>query len=151
MYYVNEKFINDRLACIPDLAMALTVVSSGWRGTLSEGLVQERALHLAAEIVTDVGNALIDGFIMRDASSYEDIVDIIAMENVIDGNIAASMRELVLLRKLLVQDYVEWPRHELHKLTPELPELLGEFGRQVKSYMERELRGFPNSDRPSDQ
>ena len=149
MYYVNEKFINDRLACIPDIAMALNVVANGWRGTLSEGLVQERALHLAAEIVTDVGNALIDGFIMRDASSYEDIVDIIAMENVIESSIAASMRELVLLRKLLVQDYVEWPRHELHKLTPELPGLLGEFGRQVKSYMERELRGFPKGDRPS--
>jgi Uncharacterized conserved protein len=151
VYYVNEKFINDRLACIPDIALALNVVARGWKGTLSEGLVQERALHLAAEIVTDVGNALIDGFIMRDASSYEDIIDIIAMENVVDGNVAAPLRELVLLRKQLVQDYVDWPRHELHKLTPELPDLLAEFGRQVQSYMEKELRGFARSEDASRQ
>jgi len=143
MYYVNETFINERLACIPDIAEALREVSRNRDGslTLTEGLVQERALHLATEIVTDIGNALIDGFIMRDASSYEDIVDIIAMEKVIDDRLAAAMRELVLLRKLLVQDYVEWPRNELHKLSPELPALLGEFAEQIESYLEKELRG----------
>lgn len=141
MYYVNETFINERLACIPDIAKALDEVARSWKGALIEGLVQERALHLAAEIVTDIGNALIDGFIMRDASSYEDIVDIITMENVIEARIAAPLRELVLLRKLLVQDFAEWPRHKLHKLSPELPALLGQFAEQIESYLVKELRG----------
>ncbi|MFD0674210.1 DUF86 domain-containing protein [Cohnella sp. GCM10027633] len=141
MYDVNETLIQERLACLPELADALSGAARSWGGTVTEGLVQERALHLAAEIVTDVGHALIDGFIMRDASSYEDIVDIIAMENVIEERLAAPLRELVLLRKTLVQDFANWPRGELHRLTPGLPALLAEFTARVNDYLDRELRG----------
>lgn len=141
MYDVNEALIQQRLACLPELAEALRGAASNWGGTLTEGLVQERALHLAAEIVTDVGHALIDGFIMRDASSYEDIVDIVAMENVIEESLAAPLRELVLLRKTLVQDFANWPRGELHRLTPGLPALLEAFAARVNAYLDTELRG----------
>ncbi|MFC5529889.1 DUF86 domain-containing protein [Cohnella yongneupensis] len=141
MYNVNETLIQERLACIPEIADVLNETIRSWSGKLTEGFVQERALHLGAEIVTDIGHALIDGFIMRDASSYEDIVDIIAEENVIEQRIAARLRELVLLRKALVQDFVQWPRRELHPLTPELPALLRDFAEQVEAYLEKELRG----------
>lgn len=139
MYDVNETLIQERLACLPELTEALGGAARSWSGTLTEGLVQERALHLAAEVVTDIGHALIDGFIMRDASSYEDIVDIIAMENVIDKQLAAPLKELVLLRKTLVQDYANWPRGTLHRLTPVLPELLGVFADRVNAYLDQEL------------
>lgn len=141
MYNVNEALIQERLSCLPDLTEALSEAARDWQGTVAQGLVQERALHLAAEIVTDIGNALIDGFIMRDPSSYEDIVDIMEMEKVLDPHVAAPLRELVLLRKALVQDYALWPRGELHRLTPEAPRLLGEFARQIADYLEKELRG----------
>lgn len=139
MYYVNRENIAARLACIPDIAEALAMAARSWSGTLFEGLAQERALHLAVEIVTDVGSDLIDGFIMRDASSYEDIVDIIAMEGVIAEEVAAPLRKLVHLRKALVQEYDRWPRNELHELTPVLPGLLSQFGQQVEAYLSKEL------------
>lgn len=141
MYYVNEKLIQERLACLPELSGALEQAAREWKGEVAQGLVQERALHLAAEIVTDIGNALIDGFIMRDPSSYEDIVDIMEMEKVLEPRLAAPLRELVLLRKTLVQDYVQWPRAELHRLTPELPRLLADFAEAIGAYLEQELRG----------
>ncbi|CAM3991161.1 HepT-like ribonuclease domain-containing protein [Cohnella lubricantis] len=139
MYYVNREGIENRLACIPDLAAALQALASEWKGTLLEGLAQERALHLALEIVTDVGSFLIDGFMMRDASSYEDIIDVIAGEGVLPGAQAAVFRELVSLRKPLVQDYDSWPRGTLQPLTQELPDLLGRFAADVRAYLRQEL------------
>ena len=145
VYNVNEEWIRERIACIRDISEVVNDATRSWSGTLIEGFAQERALHLGAEIVTDIGHALIDGFIMRDASSYEDIVDIISQENVIEERIAAPLRERVLLRKTLVQEYVLWPRRELHPLTPELPRLLGEFAARVEAYLQTELRDVRNN------
>ncbi|TVY00411.1 DUF86 domain-containing protein [Cohnella terricola] len=139
MYDVNVEYIRKRLACLPELAQALSAATVSWSGSLMEGLAQERALHLAAEIATDVGHAMIDGFIMRDASSYEDIIDIIAEEGVVTGEVAGPLRSLVLLRKTLVQDYDSWQRNELHPLTAELPRVLMGFSDQVQAYLQREL------------
>lgn len=139
MYYVNREGIEARLACIPEIAQALADAASDWKGTVMQGLAQERALHLAAEIVTDVGSYLIDGFLMRDASSYEDIVDIIAGEGVLPADVAEPLRRLVSLRKPLVQDYAEWPRKALNPLTPKLPDLLRRFAGLVQNYLRKEL------------
>ncbi|MBB6735039.1 DUF86 domain-containing protein [Cohnella zeiphila] len=139
MYYVNREGIERRLACIPDLAAAAAELASGWTGSRIEGLAQERALHLALEIVTDAGSFLIDGFMMRDASSYEDIVEVIAGENVVPAERAEKLRELVLLRKPLVQEYDSWPRTALHPLTAELPELLTGFADDVGNFLRKEL------------
>lgn len=138
MYYVNREAIAKRLDAVPELAAALRELASRWTGSTLEGLAQERALHLAAEIVTDVGSAIIDGFFMRDASSYEDIVDIILEEGVISGDLAV-LRELAALRKPLVQQYTEWPRHQLHPLTGTLADRLEQFVREVTAYLDREL------------
>lgn len=139
MYYVNRESIRSRLECLPEVSEALSGAAASWNGTLMEGLAQERALHLAAEIVTDVGNALIDGFLMRDPSSYEDIIEIIATESVITREVAEPLRRLVMLRKKLVQEYDSWPRRELHALTAEMPAVLNAFSSQVRDYLHKEL------------
>ncbi|WP_458119403.1 DUF86 domain-containing protein [Paenibacillus sp. Z6-24] len=139
MYYVNREQIERRIRALDDVRTALTQVASGWDGSLTSGMVQERALHLAVECVTDIGSYLIDGFIMRDASSYEDIVDIMLDEKVVDPDTAARLMELVRLRRPLVQDYYDWPRSELHPLTPIMPETLDTFIRQISSYLDQEL------------
>lgn len=139
MYDVNTVSIRSRLACLPEIAQAFSTSTVSWKGSLIEGLAQERALHLSAEIVTDVGHTLIDGFIMRDASSYEDIIDIITEEGVITETVATTLRQVVLLRKWLVQDYDSWPRNELHPLAAELPRVLLGFFDQVEAYLRKEL------------
>ncbi|GIO30292.1 MULTISPECIES: DUF86 domain-containing protein [Paenibacillus] len=139
MYYVNEEQIQLRLDAIPEIAEALNKAAESWDGGVMLGMVQERALHLAIEVVTDVGSYLIDGFIMRDASSYEDIMEINHEEKVFDDEIYGALRELVGLRKPLVQEYYSWKRDELHPLTPVLPDILNGFAVQVREYVRREL------------
>ncbi|WP_172195446.1 DUF86 domain-containing protein [Saccharibacillus qingshengii] len=139
MYYVNREQIEKRLLSLPQTIEAMRLVAAEWEGSLLQGLAQERALHLALEAVTDIGSYLIDGFIMRDAGSYEDIIDIIHGESVIDDKLHEQMRQLVRLRRPLVQDYYEWNRAALHPLTMELPAALERFGDRVNRYLLSEL------------
>ncbi|MCJ8010335.1 DUF86 domain-containing protein [Paenibacillus sp. KQZ6P-2] len=139
MYYVNQEQIQHRLDAIPQIAQSLTKAAESWDGSVVLGMVQERALHLAIEVVTDVGSYLIDGFIMRDASSYEDIMEINHEEKVFDDEIFDVLLKLVSLRKPLVQEYYSWNRSELHPLTPVLPDILNKFAVQVREYIQQEL------------
>lgn len=139
MYYVNQEQIERRLNAIPEVADGLRQVQASWDNGLVVGMVQERALHLAIEIVTDVGSYLIDGFIMRDASSYEDIIDIVHQENVFPKEIHEVLLKLVKLRKPLVQEYYDWDRHALHPMTRVLPDTLEQFAASVRDYLAREL------------
>ena len=139
MYYVNREQIERRLHTIPDIVTGLQTVIEEWDGGLILGFVQERTLHLAIEVVTDIGSYLIDGFIMRDASSYEDILDITHEEKVFNSTIHASLVQLVQLRKPLVQTYYEWDRTSLHPLTSVLPTILNEFASSVRGYLDQEL------------
>ncbi|KGE16435.1 DUF86 domain-containing protein [Paenibacillus wynnii] len=140
MYYVNRKQIELILDQIPDINAGLRSATANWDGSTLMGLVQERSLHLAIEVVTDVGSCLIDGFIMRDAGSYEDIISIIHEETVFgDSGIYTKLIELVALRKPLVQDYFEWDRSSLHPLTPDLSEVLEQFALEVRNYLNQEL------------
>ncbi|WP_427052497.1 DUF86 domain-containing protein [Paenibacillus sp. TC-CSREp1] len=142
MYYVNREQIARRLQAVPEVAEGLRHAVQAWDGGLVLGMVQERCLHLAIEIVTDVGSYLIDGFIMRDASSYDDIIQINYEEKVFDESTYDVLRELVLLRKPLVQDYFSWQREVLHPLSAVLPEILEQFSDQVSVYVEKELGPF---------
>ena len=53
---------------------------------------------------------------MRDASSYDDIIQINYEENVFDESTYGVLRQLVTLRKPLVQDYYTWQRNVLNPL-----------------------------------
>ncbi|MFC6332543.1 DUF86 domain-containing protein [Paenibacillus septentrionalis] len=139
MYYVNQEQISVRLAVIPSLAESIRQLQQQWSGTAIEQLAQERALHIAIEIATDVGSYLIDGFLMRDASSYEDIVEITAGEGVYPEGMQEVLLELVRLRRPLVQEYYEWKSEELHPLMIQLPQLLEQFKDAVEQYVAKEL------------
>ncbi|CAH0117666.1 hypothetical protein PAE9249_00126 [Paenibacillus sp. CECT 9249] len=139
MYYVNQEQIELRLRCIPGIVEAMQTIMAEWDGGKLIGLAQERALHLAIEIVTDVGSYLIDGFIMRDASSYEDIVEIIGEEGVFPSDLLQPLTELVRLRRPLVQDYYAWNGEERHPLLEELPDVLRSFEASIRQYLDKEL------------
>ncbi|TCP55358.1 uncharacterized protein YutE (UPF0331/DUF86 family) [Tumebacillus sp. BK434] len=67
----------------------------------------ERALHIALECLTDIGNIIIDALIMRDPASYEDIFLILTEEGVFEQAFGDRFVEAVRFRKMLVHDYRE--------------------------------------------
>jgi len=67
----------------------------------------ERALHIAVENLTDIGNIMIDALVMRDAASYEDIFEILTDEKVFEPAFAEHFMGAVRLRKLLAHEYLQ--------------------------------------------
>lgn len=142
MYYVNHEQIEERLAIIPSLAEAAERIVAQWQAESPDLIIafaEERLLHLAVELVTDVGSLLIDGFLMRDASSYEDIIDILRVEGVFEERQFEPLYELVKLRKPLVQEYATLKRDSLHPLTQQLPGILPPFSDSVRAFIVKEL------------
>ncbi|TVX92508.1 DUF86 domain-containing protein [Paenibacillus agilis] len=139
MYYVNRQQIDNRLDQAQLLEQAVGSLTSNWSGSIVDHLAQERALHIAIEIVTDVGSLLIDGFILRDASSYEDIVDIIAEAGAMDEELHQVLIQLVALRRPLVQDYEKWKREGVHPLFENLDVTMRQFSDSVHRFLQKEL------------
>jgi len=139
LYFVNHEQISVRLETIPWLSATIEQLCTEWEAQPIQALAAARALHLAIEIVTDVGSYLIDGFLMRDASSYEDIIEINGGEGVFPNEMQSTLLELVKLRKPIVQEYYEWNDKELHPLLSKLITLLPEFKVSVEQYIKKEL------------
>lgn len=139
MYFVDQQQIHQRLEQVSLVQQAAMKVQTSWDDSIMVHMAQERILHLAVEIVTDIGSLLIDGFIMRDASSYEDIVEIIAQEGVLNDELCTQLLKLVSLRKPLVQQYSEWERNGIHPQLLTLPACMEQFKISVQHYLKQEL------------
>ena len=139
MYFVDQQQIHQRLEQVSLVQQAAMKVQTSWDDSIMVHMAQERILHLAVEIVTDIGSLLIDGFIMRDASSYEDIIEIIAQEGVLNDELCTQLLKLVSLRKPLVQQYSEWERNGIHPQLLTLPACMEQFKISVQHYLKQEL------------
>jgi uncharacterized protein YutE (UPF0331/DUF86 family) len=99
----------------------------------------ERIVQTSLDAVLDAGNAVIDGFIMRDPGSFEDIVDILSDEKVIDKRIEDQFKRVLPLRKMLVQDYIAISHEELLKTFTENIEAFQVYPNLVREYITNEL------------
>jgi len=142
MYFVDRDQIEQRLTYIEqslvEAAHQLERDMQTMQPLISR-LAWERIMHLAIESVTDIGSLMIDGFIMRDASSYEDIIDILRDEGVFEQGTGQALYELVKLRRPLVQHYYEMDEQQLAQWIPQIKSVLLRFKQSVELYLQREL------------
>jgi uncharacterized protein YutE (UPF0331/DUF86 family) len=141
MYGPDLDHIESRLAFLRALCGRAERVLAAERGGADPAVVRlaaERIVHVAAEGVTDVGSHLLDRIIMRDASSYEDIVDILHQEGMFADDLHAFLRELALMRKPLVQQYDRVDGDKLARLAGELAGKLPAFIEAVRRFVAKE-------------
>ncbi|MGZ0086959.1 type VII toxin-antitoxin system HepT family RNase toxin [Geobacillus sp. YF-1] len=137
MYFVDRKKLEDRLRCIEQM-LERYKAQRHWEEPL-ERLALERIAHVLIEAVLDVGNAMIDGFIMRDPGSYNDIIDILTDERVIAPADAEQLKAFIAHRKMLVHDYTAVDHAKLRaSLAAHLPALEA-YPKAVRDYLESEL------------
>jgi uncharacterized protein YutE (UPF0331/DUF86 family) len=140
MYYVDRQQIEDRIQFVPYIIEASERLIHSWDASDPlHVLAQERVLHLAIEVITDVGSLLIDGFLMRDASSYEDIITVLIVEKVFSTDLELPLIELVRLRKPLVQEYMHLDRLSKNPFIETLPSLLLNWQASVLLFMKQQL------------
>lgn len=137
MYFVDRELMEQRLHYIEQLA-GLFKAQGKWESPLEKAAL-ERIAHMMAEAVLDVGNAMIDGFIMRDPGSYDDIIDILLDEKVIDEPISANLKVLVSLRKQLVQYYTAIDHEQLAAELAAILDGIEAFPGLVRTYLVNEL------------
>src|SRR5690625_4895185 len=71
MYFVDRSKIRETVSHIDDL---LSIYEDIRVKTAIGQLSLEHLTHVLIESIIDVGNMMIDGFIMRDPGSYQDII-----------------------------------------------------------------------------
>lgn len=137
MYFVDREKIESMLKYL-EVQIRLFRGQKEWSTPLERAAL-ERLCQMMIESILDVGNSMIDGFIMRDPGSYEDIIDILIDEKVISGTTGEYLKVLILYRKNLVQDYLEIPHHELQEQFSQYLHELEGFSTNVRDYLVNEL------------
>jgi uncharacterized protein YutE (UPF0331/DUF86 family) len=137
MYFVDREKIEEILVFF-EKQIALFEKKDKWDSEIEKAAL-ERISQLLIEAILDVGNSMIDGFIMRDPGSYEDIVDILEDEKVISSEMAGSFKRIIQYRKELVQNYTAINHSELRSAFAENLENIKKFAPSVRSYILNEL------------
>ncbi|MCY7467968.1 DUF86 domain-containing protein [Bacillus safensis] len=137
MYFVDRKKIEETLRFFEE-HYGLMQSHQTWTSPLEKKAL-ERIVHLLVECILDTGNDMIDGFIMRDPGSYDDIMDILVDEKVVPEVEGSQLKKLVSSRKTLVQQYQEVVHHDLLQVISEVEQALEVFPSRIRTYLEQEL------------
>jgi uncharacterized protein YutE (UPF0331/DUF86 family) len=136
MYFVDRKKVEATLKFVEHLLKEY----KGFRvESYHEKLALERLSQLLIESIIDAGNMMIDGFIMRDPGSYEDIIDILEDERVIPKSESDSYKEVISLRKMLVKDYLHIDHDKLNHVLGENFSELELFTSRIREYLNSEI------------
>lgn len=137
MYFINRQSIIDRIEVMN--SMLTYYDSSSKPSNQTEVLAFERMTQLFIDSILDIGNAMIDGFIMRDPGSYDDIVDILMDEKVIMKELGEAIKKLIPIRKHLLQDYTTPITETIMSTFAENISAYKEFPISVHTYLNKEL------------
>ncbi|GAB4072783.1 DUF86 domain-containing protein [Barrientosiimonas marina] len=136
MYFVDRGQIEAILNYMDQL---LEEVGKHSFTTFAEKLYLERTVHLTIESMLDVGNMMIDGFIMRDPGGFEDIIDILIDEEVLPENEEEAYKTVIRLRKMVVKDYLHVDYQQLIDTLQQHQDTLAQFSSHVRHYLDTEL------------
>lgn len=137
MYFVDRKKTEQTLHYI-ETCIETFEANSEWDSRLNK-LALERLAHVLIEAIVDVGNQMIDGFIMRDPGSYDDILDILCDERVITEKDGERLKMLIDVRKELVRSYISVDHDALLELMRNCLPALKAFPVAVRRYLDEEL------------
>ncbi|MDQ0298401.1 uncharacterized protein YutE (UPF0331/DUF86 family) [Salibacterium salarium] len=153
MYFVDRKKIEHILTYIEELASVFPEVTEA--KTKKEQLALERITQGWIEAITDTGNQVIDGFIMRDPGGYEDIIDILHDEKVVPEQDVEGLKQVIRLRKKLVQEYYNIDYGVLQDVLTTHSKSVEQFPAHVRYYLENELGPvsafLPNDNKTSEE
>ncbi|TWT00209.1 DUF86 domain-containing protein [Planomicrobium sp. CPCC 101079] len=137
MYFIDRTKITQTVSYMKSL-LDLYEKKDGW-DSLEDQLALERLASNVVESIIDVGNTMIDGFIMRDPGSYDDIIDILTDEKVITPEMDEPLKKVLALRKMLVREFMKVDHSNIKAVFDASFEELKEFGPKAEHYLEHEL------------
>ncbi|MCE4955207.1 DUF86 domain-containing protein [Staphylococcus haemolyticus] len=98
----------------------------------------ERIAQMLIESSVDIGNMIIDGFILRDPGNYKDVIDILELEGVISKSTQQYVNETVDVRKQFAHHYTELDNSKIQLLFDEALPYYEQFIQEVTQFLEKE-------------
>jgi len=138
LYFIDRNQIEYTLNHMEKL-IALYKNEEGWGTDLTHSLALSRLTHVVIESLIDVGNSMIDGFIMRDPGGYDDIIDIMEDEKVITPEMSIPLKRVIGLRTMIVREFINVDTNIIITELDESIESLNLFPAKVRHYLEHEL------------
>ena len=138
MYFVDRKKIEMTLAHMKKLILLIDQKTDWHKDEISR-LALERIGQNMMEAIIDVGNSMIDGFIMRDPGGYDDIIDILTDEKVITSEMDAPLKEVINYRKELVRNFHSVDHKKLEQILLANLDYVKQFPVRVENYLATEL------------
>ncbi|MBO3063187.1 MULTISPECIES: DUF86 domain-containing protein [Mammaliicoccus] len=108
MYFVDSKTLNLKMNYLEKLTVDFEVEKDS-------SYALERIAHMMIESVVDIGNLIIDAFILRDPGNYKDVIDIMELEKVFQPSTAEAIRNSIDFRKELIRNYESINHDKLKK------------------------------------
>jgi len=137
MYFVDRKEIFNTLDYMDSILEGLYKEET--YHMFLQKLALERMAHVIIDSILDVGNMMIDGFIMRDPGGFDDIIDILVDEKVIPKSEQKTYKEMIRLREMIVKHYLSVDHAFLSETLKENKPILKKFSTHVKTYLNDEL------------
>jgi len=136
MYFVDREKILTVLASMDHhmAQMDRLFAQDGYAAKLA----QERFTDVMISSILEVGHLLIDGFLMRDAGSYEDIICILADEKVLPSVEKEMLIKLIALRPDLHRAYLDLDQKAMVQTVQAAQQVLRYFPQHVHNYLEKE-------------
>ena len=131
MYFVNKEKLNTKLNYLQQLI-------TDYPQSKDNHYAFERIAQMFIESAVDIGNMVIDGFILRDPGNYKDVIDILELEKVISKDTQVHINKTVDVRKQFVHYYDELDTASLIPLFDEAVPYYQQFIEEVIRFLKSE-------------
>ena len=98
----------------------------------------ERIAQMLIESSVDIGNMIIDAFILRYPGNYKDVIDILELEGVISKDTQNHINDTVKIRKQFAHHYTELEVETLVPLFDTSIPYYRQFVKEVTQFLKKE-------------
>ncbi|MDQ7154030.1 DUF86 domain-containing protein [Staphylococcus pseudintermedius] len=131
MYFVDKTQLETKLKYLEQLTEDYETVKSNHYAF-------ERVAQMLIESSVDIGNMIIDAFILRDPGNYKDVIDILELEGAISKETQHALHETIDVRRQFVHYYDTLDIAQLIPLFDQTVPFYEQFIEEVLQFLENE-------------
>ncbi|HEC2153451.1 DUF86 domain-containing protein [Staphylococcus delphini] len=131
MYFVDKTQLETKLKYLKQLTEDYETVKSNHYAF-------ERVAQMLIESSVDIGNMIIDAFILRDPGNYKDVIDILELEGAISKETQRALHQTIDVRRQFVHYYDTLDTAQLIPLFDQTVPFYEQFIEEVLQFLENE-------------
>ncbi|MDE9829205.1 DUF86 domain-containing protein [Staphylococcus delphini] len=131
MYFVDKTQLETKLKYLKQLTEDYGTVKSNHYAF-------ERVAQMLIESSVDIGNLIIDAFILRDPGNYKDVIDILELEGAISKETQHALHQTIDVRRQFVHYYDTLDTAQLIPLFDQTVPFYEQFIEEVLQFLENE-------------